>query len=84
MAKQEDPHPEEKPGKTRTDFPEKLWMNPWKCPRSGWMGIGKSWDRGRCPSMAGGELDGIEGLGVKIRSPGFRNKNQDPIILQIP
>lgn len=32
------------------DFPEQLWLplDPWKCPRPGWMELGAAWDHGKC------------------------------------
>ena len=33
-----------------TGCPEQLWLplDPWKCPRPGWTGLGTPWDSGRC------------------------------------
>ena len=33
------------------ELPEKLWLllDPWRCARPGWMGLGTAWDSGSCP-----------------------------------
>ena len=38
-------------GRSWNTFPEKMWLllDPWKCPRPGWMELGELWDNGRCP-----------------------------------